>query len=195
MPRGKDRREAVFAAVSRGLAGGRCPSIREICRETGISSPSSVWRELRALEEEGRIVTEKNGARGISVMYRDGTVCAAVPFITRMDPVTGAVNLCEPEEFLPFILPKTDISQTFAFRVRADGDEARRGDIAVFSRIGAPASGTAAVFVLNGVPAPGRIVEKPDGTYAFTEGREIKLGGEMDIAAAGRLLGIVRRFF
>lgn len=190
-----DRGRKVLKALRECALEGRSPSVRELCKKTGIPSASTVWKELRALEEAGMIQVDRGSARGITLTNADGTVASAVPVITFLDPITNETRPKVPEEMVPFLLPERAVGISYAVKVMCETGDLKQGDMAVFCRADTTVSGTPAVLLFNGTLTVGMVEERADGSYAAINDRMYKLGAEADIAVVGRILGVVRRFF
>ena len=64
-----ERQEVVLEVILESIREkGLSPTIREIAKETDISSPNGVMCHVRALEEKGVIARARNAARGIRVL-------------------------------------------------------------------------------------------------------------------------------
>jgi repressor LexA len=64
-----ERQEVVFEVILESIRErGVPPTIREIAKETDISSPNGVMCHVRALEQKGMIVRARNATRGIRVV-------------------------------------------------------------------------------------------------------------------------------
>jgi repressor LexA len=64
-----ERQEVVFEVIRESIRErGVPPTIREIAKETDISSPNGVMCHVRALEKKGVIARARNVTRGIRVL-------------------------------------------------------------------------------------------------------------------------------
>ena len=57
----------VYNFLVRELSGGLPPTVREICRATGIKSTSTVHALLESLEEQGLITRDPHNSRAIRI--------------------------------------------------------------------------------------------------------------------------------
>ena len=64
------RQQAVLDDIERHIAEkGYGPTVREVCEDLGLSSPSTVHVHLKALEEKGFIKRDPLKSRSISLTY------------------------------------------------------------------------------------------------------------------------------
>lgn len=195
MEKGTERTEQVLAAVRQCVLSGVPPTVRELCEITGIPSSSTVWKELRRLQEAGLVRLNRGAARGITLAEPGGAIPAHVPVVLSVDPITGVSVKAPDGEFVLFNLPEKVTGSVFAVRLNADGGGMQKGDIAVFCRAHTVPSDVPAILSVDGVLTPGRVTEEPDGTYVETHEGRRPLTAEADIAVVGKVLGLIRRFF
>lgn len=171
---------------------GKSPSVRELCEKTGISSPSTVWRIVKSLEEAGLIRVEKNTARGITLTQQEGKLSVNLPLISDMDPITGKTDF--KGEFLPYLIPHKYKDKCYAFTSKDNVAEIKTGDKAVFLLADIVPNGyLAAVKTLTGLRI-GAVFHRNEGTCVLLGGIEYRIGSEADIAIVGRIIGFVRDF-
>lgn len=138
--------QKVFDYLRRSAENAVPPTVREICRTTGIRSTSTVFAVLTTLEKMGLITREAGSSRSIRVT---GTVpSVSVPLVgvvTAGLPILAQENI---EQYLPLPADVSRGREIFALRVRGmsmmnagilDGDivyaertsTAQRGEIVV----------------------------------------------------------------
>lgn len=141
-----EKQTAVYRFLVAEASAGLPPTVREICRATGIKSTSTVHGILDSLEERGYISRDKNASRAIKIE-------GAAPSV--QVPVLGKVTAGQPilavqqiEDYIPYPASASSDGNLFALNVSGysmrdagilDGDiivadrEAawRRGDIVV----------------------------------------------------------------
>lgn len=109
---------------------GYAPSVREIGKQFGLTSPSSVAYHLNKLEEEGLIYRDANKERAIGIMEEQygtpivGNVAAGYPILAEQH-IDG---------YLPFIFDAQHSDEYFALKVKGDSMIDRRifdGDIVI----------------------------------------------------------------
>ena len=62
-----EKQSAVYRFLAQRQSGGLPPTVREICRATGIKSTSSVHGILTALEQNGYILRDAHHSRAIRI--------------------------------------------------------------------------------------------------------------------------------
>ncbi len=108
-----EKQVAVYNFLARELSGGLPPTVREICRATGIKSTSSVHAILEVLEECGYITRDKHNSRAIRLTNAsDSTFVPVVGRITAGQPILAVEEI---EDYIPY--PQKDSEGLFALRV------------------------------------------------------------------------------
>ncbi len=103
----------VYNFLVRELSGGLPPTVREICRATGIKSTSSVHAILETLEEYGYITRDKHNSRAIRITAAsDSSLVPVVGRITAGQPILAVEEI---EDYIPY--PQKDSEGLFALRV------------------------------------------------------------------------------
>lgn len=124
------RQEAVLEVIRRSVAErGYPPSVREIGEEVGLTSPSSVAHQLRALERKGMLRRDEHRPRALVVSDSPTTTESGVdlrPGATYV-PVLGAIAAGAPllaEEAIEsvFPLPREIVGDGELFLLRVVGD-------------------------------------------------------------------------
>ena len=108
-----EKQQKVYSFLVKALGSGIPPSVREICKETGIKSTSTVHAILSFLEEENYIERDARNSRSIRIA---GSVATAqVPVIGR---VTAGQPILAVEEIIDYIPYATsDAEGLFALKV------------------------------------------------------------------------------
>lgn len=140
----KQKQIDVYNFLVRELSGGLPPTVREICRATGIKSTSTVHAVLESLEEQGLITRDAHNSRAIRITAAsDSSFVPVVGKITAGQPILAVEEI---EDYIPY--PTKDSQSLFALRVVGlsmrdagilDGDiiiadrdlQSRSGDIVV----------------------------------------------------------------
>ena len=103
----------VYNFLVRELSGGLPPTVREICRATGIKSTSSVHAILETLEECGYITRAKHNSRAIRITAAsDSSLVPVVGRITAGQPILAVEEI---DDYIPY--PTKDSDGLFALRV------------------------------------------------------------------------------
>lgn len=103
----------VYNFLVRELSGGLPPTVREICRATGIKSTSTVHAVLEALEEQGLITRDAHNSRAIRITAASDS--SFVPVVGRITAGQPILAVEEIEDYIPY--PQKDSKSLFALRV------------------------------------------------------------------------------
>ena len=203
---GEPTRDQIVSFLERCADRGVPPTVREIGDAVGLRSPASVHRQLRTLEEEGRIICDGDG--------RSRSWRITKPKSRRrgggMIPIVGRIAAGEPidsldgeDEFLP-LPPGAFASSGDVVALRVEGNSMTdagilSGDYAIIRRQPEVENGEVAAVSINGEGTlkvwkrvgEGRITLEPRarGFEAIRLGRN---SGE--ISVFGRLVGVTRLF-
>lgn len=112
-----EREKLIYDYLIQRKANGIMPTVREICRQTGITSTSVVHKILKQLEVFGYIERADNASRSITIKNFPSAV--SVPLIGKVtagEPIFAAENI---EEYLP--LPSTVAKGNGVFALRVKG--------------------------------------------------------------------------
>ncbi len=97
---------------------GRTPSVREICSETGLSSPSTVHHHLNALEEKGFITREHGLNRCIHICGEEKT--SSVPVVGKVAAGNPILAIQDIESYVPVAESLRRGRELFALRVQGE---------------------------------------------------------------------------
>lgn len=103
----------VYNFLVKALGNGIPPSVREICKELGIKSTSTVHGILSVLEENGYIERDARNSRSIRIAGTSST--AQVPVIGRVTAGQPILAVEEIEDYIPYAT--SDSTGLFALRV------------------------------------------------------------------------------
>lgn len=120
----------IYEFIKSEIRKGITPSIREICKAVGLSSPSSIHYHLDNLERMGYISRPKSKKRCIEILendfYMDSTADASAPEYCNI-PVVGSVAAGMPilaseniEGYFP--IPTTYLTNDKTFMLRIKGN-------------------------------------------------------------------------
>ncbi|MCL1906685.1 MAG: transcriptional repressor LexA [Propionibacteriaceae bacterium] len=123
------RQRQVLSVIQNSVSTrGYAPSVREICEETGLSSPSSGAHQLRALEKRGFIRRDPKRPRAMELLVPadDGAVpggsssFVSVPVVGRI--AAGAPITAEENHQDTFALPAQLVGSGTLFILEVHGD-------------------------------------------------------------------------
>lgn len=93
------------------------PSVRDICKDLGIKSTSTVHRYLNELEEMGLITRTNNKHRYIKLTDEPTCHVPVLGAIAAGQPITAIEEI---EGYIPFSSYKGDVRELFALRIRGE---------------------------------------------------------------------------
>lgn len=144
---------------------GRVPSVREICKATGLSSTSTVHAHLKTLEKKGLIEREKGCNRCIKINKISPT--AQIPLLGKVTAGLPILAVEEVETYIP-------ISETFRrgrnlFALRVIGESMIKagildGDIVIVNQTTVAENGDIVVALMDDEATVKRFF-KEDGHY------------------------------
>lgn len=108
-----EKQASVYKIIVQYLAEGIPPTVREICRDAGIKSTSTVHGILAALEDGGYITRNAGNSRGIRLM--GGSPTAQVPVLGKVTAGNPILAVEQIEDYIPY--PTRDADGLFALRV------------------------------------------------------------------------------
>lgn len=143
--------EKVFAFLKESIADGITPSVREICKATGLSSTSTVHSHLKSLEEMGYIKRASGLNRSIRIVGEERA--AQIPILGK---VTAGVPILAFEDisgYIPFPESKRKGRELFALNVV--GESMRDmgildGDIVICEKTPVAENGETVVAMIDG---------------------------------------------
>lgn len=108
-----EKETKVFKVISDFLADGIPPTVREICKETGIKSTSSVHKFLENLEDKGYIERVGN-SRGIRIV--GSAPSSQIPVLGKVTAGNPILAVEDIEGYIPF--PVENSHGLFALKVQ-----------------------------------------------------------------------------
>ena len=111
------------------------PSVREMCTALGISSTSTVFRAVHALEEEGKVRLRDGARRNVSLASDSYQV--KVPVLSSFDPELPVLAQESIETFVDLNTESRDCGELFAVHMKGDSmkaDGILDGDLVIAKR-------------------------------------------------------------
>ncbi|MBE6750290.1 MAG: transcriptional repressor LexA [Ruminococcaceae bacterium] len=108
-----EKQQAVYNFLVKEMSGGFPPTVREICKATGIKSTSTVHAILGVLEDEGYIVRDAKNSRAIRL--DNDFESSMVPLVGRITAGKPILAVEEIEDYIPY--PTKDAEGLFALKV------------------------------------------------------------------------------
>ena len=201
------RQQAVLDNIEKHIREkGFGPTVREVCQDLGLSSPSTVHVHLKALEEKGFIKRDPLKSRSISLTYQpegEPNIIAAdfgrvidVPLVG--DVAAGTPILAE-ENITDTIALPTDIvgdAPSFALSVRGDSMiEAgiNDGDYVVVKEQAVADNGDIVVAIVDDGATVKRFYKEKDCIRLQPENSSMEPIIVEDCSLAGKVVAVFRR--
>ncbi len=110
------KQRAVYDCIVKNIEdNGFPPTVREICAQLGMSSPSTAQLHINTLEKHGLITRDGSKNRAIRLVEKPNRGIPLVGTVTAGVPILAVEQL---EGYLPYEMP--DDGDYFALRVRGD---------------------------------------------------------------------------
>ncbi len=179
------------------------PTVREICRATGLKSPRSVSQHLQALERKGYIHRGRDKSRAIRFLHRPDSLGANGSDHTVALPLKGrvaaglAVNGNEVEG-TSYYVDRALFSGDGNFLMKVEGDcmvdaHICEGDLIVVSPERAAASGDVVVARVGGEITVKRYEARGGSEYLVSQMGPVKIDAKgPQVQILGRVVGLIR---
>jgi repressor LexA len=179
------------------------PTVREICRATGLKSPRSVSQHLQALERKGYIHRGRDKSRAIRFLHRPDSLGASAPDHTVSLPLKGCVaaglvaNGAEVGD-ASYQVDRALFTGAGNFLMKVAGDcmvdaHILEGDLIVVAPECAAASGDVVVARIGTEVTVKRYEMRGGGQYLVSQMGPVRIdskGPEVEIL--GRVVGLIR---
>lgn len=196
-----DRQQQILDFIRREVRNKNYPpSVREIGREVGLTSSSTVHTHLSTLEKKGYIRRDPTKPRAIELRTADPSP-ALIPDVVKV-PVVGQVTAGQPilaeeniEEYFP--LPKEFVRQDTVFMLRVRGDSMRNagifdGDLAVVRRQSSAENGEIVVAMLENEATVKRFYREKKHIRLQPENELYEPLLSRNVSVIGKVIGIFR---
>ena len=172
------------------------PSIREVCKAAGFSSPRAGQKYLESLEERGYIQRE-NKPRGIKLLAGARMKSVLLPFYGYI--AAGApIEVCEQEEEVEVPSALVGRRPCYVLQVKGNSmieDHILNGDLIVIERCESADDGDVVVALVNrGSAALKRIYRERDRVRLEPANSNMKPIYVRDVAIQGKVRGLFRKF-
>lgn len=192
MARTSDKQEKILEFINTYVEEkGFPPSVREICAAVGLKSTATVSYHLNELKRQGRIQTESNKRRAISLpeSQRVGRI-----------PLVGVVTAGQPilaVENIEGAIPWDGDQNCFALRVRGDsmiGAGILSGDKVVVRPQPEAANGEIVVALLGDEATVKRFHNGSDGVWLLPENPNYEPIDGRDAQIIGKVKAVIREY-
>lgn len=172
------------------------PSIREVCKAAGFSSPRAGQKYLESLEEQGYIQRE-NKPRGIKLLSGARLKSTILPFFGYI--AAGApIQVCEQQEEVEVPSELVGRRPCYVLQVRGNSmieDHILNGDLIVVERCETADDGDVVVALVNREAATlKRMYREKNRVRLEAANSSMKPIYVKDIAVQGKVRGLIRKF-
>lgn len=192
-----DRQQKIFNYIKDHVRSkGFPPSIREICKAAGFSSPRAGQKYLESLEEQGYISRESK-PRGIKLLTEPDLNTVVLPFLGYI--AAGApIEVCEQSEEVEVPSALVGRRPCYVLQVKGNSmieDHILNGDLIVVERCETADNGEVVVALINREAATlKRMYREKNRVRLEAANSNIKPIYVKDVAVQGKVRGLIRKF-
>lgn len=188
--------QKVYEYLKNRMENGLPPTVREICRATGLKSTSSVHAHLKELEEKGLITRDRGLNRAIHLAGEQTTV--QVPIVGRVAAGNPILAVEEIEGYLPFT-PRGGRSSQDYFALNVRGESMKdagilNGDIVVAQKASTAADGEIVVALLEDEATVKRLYREKDRIRLQPENPAFQPIYSRDVKILGKVVAVFRYY-
>ena len=185
--------QKVYDYLIKTLPSGVPPTVREICRATGLRSTSTVHAHLKTLERLGYISRDAGLNRSIHLAGTEPT--SQVPVLGRVTAGMPILAVEDIEGYLPF--PQKSGKELFALHVM--GLSMRDagildGDYVVVERTPTADDGEIVVAMIDEEATVKRLFREPDGIRLQPENPDFEPIYSDNASLLGRVIAVLRYY-
>ena len=192
-----DKQQQIFDYVKTYVEDkGFPPSIREVCKAAGFSSPRAGQKYLQALEAQGYIQRE-NKPRGIKLLTGMTPKGVLLPFFGYI--AAGApIEVCEQQEEIAVPTALVGRKPCYVLQVKGNSmieDHILSGDFIVVEKTETAEDGEVVVALINRSAATlKRLYREPNRVRLEPANSTMKPIYVKDVAIQGKVRGLFRKF-
>jgi len=182
------------------------PTLSEICKAMGLSSPATVHEHLKILEKKGVIKRNANEVRGIEIVEQYGGAFISEPSLGIELPLLGYIHAGKPLE--PYddptatfkvsanLVPQNKIA--FVLQVKGESmidDGIRPGDYVILVKEDSVKNGDVVVALLdNGLATLKRFFKEDGRVKLMPANSNMQPIYATDVQVQGKLVALVRKY-
>lgn len=169
------------------------PTVREICKATGLKSPRSVSQHLQALERKGYIARGKDKSRAIRFLHRRVGSVVNLPLVDTESGENGSAKVSVDSGLF-------DGGDSFVMKAEGENMKAgdiMEGDLIVVNPASEASDGDVVVAKVNDVTTVKRFEARNGGRYLVPENasnRPIEVSPTNgNVRIVGKVVGLIRK--
>ena len=156
------------------------PTVRELCRLAGVSSPDTIQYHLDKLREKGLLEEAKGRSRAAQVTSMERVAMIPLLGLVPAGPTAGAY--AEPMGHVPVVADRGDPAQLFALKVKGASMQATLHD-----------GDTVVVRYDDGEATVKRLKVKPAGLYLIPDNTKYEPFPIGEGRIAGKVISLIRK--
>ncbi len=191
----KENERRVYECLKSRMESGIPPTVREICRATGLKSTSSVHAYLRMLEEKGLITRDRGLNRAIHLAGEQTTV--QVPILGRVAAGYPILAVEEADGFLPYSPRYGGDGEYFALHVKGESMKNAGildGDFVVALRTPTALDGEIVVALIGEEATVKRLFREKDRIRLQPENPDFEPIYTQDVLILGKVTAVFRYY-
>lgn len=191
----KENERRVYECLKSRMESGIPPTVREICRATGLKSTSSVHAYLRMLEEKGLITRDRGLNRAIHLAGEQTTV--QVPILGRVAAGYPILAVEEADGFLPYSPRYGGDGEYFALHVKGESMKNAGildGDFVVALRTPTALDGEIVVALIGEEATVKRLYREKDRIRLQPENPDFEPIYTQDVLILGKVTAVFRYY-
>ena len=189
-----ESQQKVYDYLKNRAQNGLPPTVREICKATGLKSTSSVHAHLKTLEREGYISRDAGLNRAIHLAGEQPTV--QVPVVGHVAAGTPILAVEEVEGYVPFCPPNQN-DDYVALRVQGESMKCAGildGDLVVARKVSTAEDGQMVVALIEDEATVKYLYREPDRIRLQPDNPEYEPIYATDVAVIGRVVAVMRYY-
>lgn len=191
-----ESQQKVYDYLKYRLENGLPPTVREICRATGLKSTSSVHAHLRSLEKAGYITRDEGLNRAIHIAGEQDTI--QVPVLGRVAAGMPILAVEEAEGYVPYA-PRRRSSDEKFFALNVRGESMKDagildGDIVVALQTPTALDGEIVVALIGEEATVKRLYREKDRVRLQPENPEFEPIYARDVQILGKVVAVFRYY-
>lgn len=189
------RQQQILELLSRFTTDhGYPPTVRELCRLAGVSSPDTIQYHLDKLREKGLLEEAKGRSRAAQVTSMERVAMIPLLGFVPAGPTAGAY--AEPMGHVPVVADRTDPAQLFALKVKGDSMQATLHDgdtVVVRWQETASSNDIVVVRYEDGEATVKRLKVKPAGLILIPDNNRYEPFPIGEGRIAGKVISLIRK--